>query len=147
MSRAYNSGRYAKARHHAIKILNVPKEQALARSVIVRSYWNEQDFETIVMLIREWNDSNLENYLQKSIDQLFLLRDKGEKVNLSLKGLHSKRHAPLQEQQPIPNTEIQWDSNKIMNNFFQEDARVWFRFPEGYCYWDMPEDYNLKLVH
>lgn len=147
MRSAYNSGKYAKARHHARKILNVPKEGKLARSVIIRSYWNEQHFEKIVNLAQKWQDPSLEEYLQKSIDQLFLLKDKGQKLNLSLKDLHSKRHAPLQEQQPIPNTEIQWDSNKIMNNFFQEDARVWFRFPEGYCFWDMPEDYDLNRVH
>ena len=147
MRSAYNSGKYAKARHHARKILNVPKEGKLARSVIIRSYWNEQHFEKIINLILKWQDPSLEEYLQKSIDQLFLLKDKGQKVNLSLEGLQSKRYTQLQAEQPIPTNEIQWDPHKIENNFSQEGTHVWFRFPEGYCYWDMPEDYDLKRVH
>lgn len=147
MRQAYNSGNYAKARHHARKILHVPKEENLARSVIIRSHWNEEHFEDIVNLLREWNDPNLEEYLQKSIDQLFILRDRGQKVNLSLEGLQSKRYTHLQEQQPIPVNQIHWDPNEIGNNFSQEGARVWFRFPEGYCYWDMPEDYELNQTH
>ena len=65
MRQAYNSGNYAKARHHARKILHVPKEENLARSVIIRSHWNEEHFEDIVNLLREWNDPNLEEYLQR----------------------------------------------------------------------------------
>ena len=48
MRRAYNAGRYEEARRHARLLLSKPKEQALARSVIVRSLWNEQAFKALI---------------------------------------------------------------------------------------------------
>ena len=147
MRRAYNSGKYAKARHHAQKLLDIPAEQQLARSVIIRSYWNQQQYEQIVQLLQQWKDSELLPYLQKSIDQLLVLEAKGEEVSISLRGFQSKRHASLQKNQPIPVIEREWNKENIIDNFFQENQRIWFRFPQNYCYWDMPEDFNIEQVH
>jgi len=40
MRRAYNSGRWQHARHYAYQLISNPKEQPLARSVMIRSYRN-----------------------------------------------------------------------------------------------------------
>ena len=147
MRRAYNSGNYSTARRHAQKLVHLPSEQQLARSVIIRSYWNQQQYEEIVQLLQQWKDSELMPYLQKSIDQLLVLKAKGEEVSISLRGFQSKRHASLQKNQPIPVIEREWNKEKIIENFFQENQRIWFRFPQNYCYWDMPEDFNIEQVH
>ena len=44
MRRAYNKGNWEKAKFHAYKIINIPKEQQLARDVLIRSCWNQDDF-------------------------------------------------------------------------------------------------------
>ncbi|MFQ3317542.1 MAG: hypothetical protein ACI8T6_000976, partial [Candidatus Poseidoniaceae archaeon] len=47
MRRAYNNGYWINARFHASKIIDSPKEQQLARSVMIRSYWNEENFHEV----------------------------------------------------------------------------------------------------
>ena len=147
MRRAYNAGNYSKALHYAQKLVDIPREQKLARSVIIRSYWNQQQYVEIVQLLQQWKDSELLPYLQKSIDQLLVLEAKGEEVSISLRGFQSKRYESLQKNQPIPVSEREWNKEKIIENFFQENQRIWFRFPQNYCYWDMPEDFNIEQVH
>jgi len=44
MRRAYNSGNWEKARIHASKIIKIPKEQKLAKSIIIRSFCNEDNY-------------------------------------------------------------------------------------------------------
>ena len=147
MRRAYNAGNYSKARHHAQKIIDIPGEQQLARSVIIRSYWNQQGYEEIVQLLGKWKNPELIPYFDKSIDELFSKKAKGQKVNISLKDFQSKKYSSLQESQPVPNSERQWNGKNVIGNFFQENQRIWFRFPQHYCYWDMPKDFKLEQVH
>ena len=64
MRRAYNSGRWERARHYAYQLIANPKEQQLARSVIIRSYWNEGDYEKVVQLNEEW-DREFDELLQQ----------------------------------------------------------------------------------
>ena len=147
MRRAYNSGDYVKARNYAQKLVDIPGEQQLARSVIIRSYWNQQEYEEIVSLLVKWKNPELMPYLEKAIDELFSKKASGQRVSISLTGFQSKRHLSLQENQPIPDIERQWNNENIIENFFQEDHRIWFRFPQNYCFWDMPENFNLGQVH
>ena len=147
MRRAYNAGNYSRARHHALKIVHIPGEQRLARSVIIRSHWNQQEYEEVVLLLQKWKDSDMRFYLQKSIDELFSQKAKGQKINISLEGFQSERYSGLQGSQPVPNFERQWNGQNVIGNFFQENQRIWFRFPQSHCYWDMPEDFKLEHVH
>ena len=147
MRRAYNSGNYSTARRHAQKLVHLPNEQQLARSVIIRSYWNQQEYEEIVLLLQKWQDVDLLPFLQKSIDELFSKKGKGQQVNIPLTDFQFKRYEVLQKSQPMPNLERQWNGQNVIGNFFQENRRVWFRFPQSYCYWDMPKDFKIERVH
>jgi hypothetical protein len=147
MRRAYNSGNYVKARHHAGKIVDLPNEQKFARSVIIRSYWNQKEYEEIVRLLQDWKDSELSHFLQKSVDELIFMKNKGQNVSIPLTGFQSERYLRLQNHQPTPNAGRQWNSEHIIENFFQEGQRIWFRYPQNYCYWDMPEGYKIEQTH
>ena len=70
MRRAYNAGRYETAREHARRLLSNPKERALARSVIVRSYWNEQAFQALIDVASEWEDELATSYCALARDRL-----------------------------------------------------------------------------
>ena len=54
MRRAYNLGKWERARFYAFKIISKPKERYLARSVIIRSYWNEGDYSKVLELNKKW---------------------------------------------------------------------------------------------
>ena len=43
MRRAYNRGDWENARKYAMKIIDDPREEKLAKSVVLRSYWNQKD--------------------------------------------------------------------------------------------------------
>ena len=70
MRRAYNAGRWDAARTHASHLLLRPSEQTLARSVIVRSYWNEGRFQELVDSTEEWHDELSHSYREQAIDRL-----------------------------------------------------------------------------
>ena len=63
MRRAYNAGRYQQARRHARLLLGKLKEAELARSVIVRSYWNEHAYDALIQVGSEWEDDVSKSYV------------------------------------------------------------------------------------
>ena len=142
MRRAYNAGRWDAARTHASHLLSRPSEQTLARSVIVRSYWNEGRFQELVDCTKEWHDELSHSYREQAIDRL--------KVTGGAKKLTMMKEEKLQrlrDDQPLPKVPINWSAEHMDANFSQEGSRVWFRYPEGYVFWDMPSDYDLQSTH
>ena len=142
MRRAYNAGRWDAARTHASHLLLRPSEQTLARSVIVRSYWNEGRFQELVDSTEEWHDELSHSYREQAIDRL--------KVTGGAKKLTMMKEEKLQrlrDEQPKPKVPIQWSAEHMDANYSQEGSRVWFRYPEGYVFWDMPSDYELQSTH
>jgi hypothetical protein len=53
----------------------------------------------------------------------------------------------LRNEQPKPKVPINWSAEQMDANYSQEGSRVWFRYPEGYVFWDMPSDYDLQSTH
>lgn len=142
MRRAYNAGRYEAARYHARFLLSKPKEQAFARSVIVRSHWNEQSFEALIETGGRWDDDFSKSYVELAQERLESLAS-----GTSMSPMVQRRLEKLRKSQPQPEEPIEWDANHMPSNFSQEGARVWFRYPQGYVFWDMPEDFILSTTH
>ena len=140
MRRAYNNGDFEKAIFHAFKIIDSSKEQKLARSVVIRSYWNQKIFSEVIRLNDQWG-----NRFQALSDQA--------KYSLSIQQpdgnrIHSPRIIALHESQPVPkNFELEWNSEDMTLNFFQEDCRLWMVHPHGWTHWDMPTDFILSKTH
>lgn len=140
MRRAYNSGSWDKARHHAFKIIERSKEQELARSVIIRSYWNQENTEEVIRLNSLWDNG---------FEELSLKAKYASQKALSP---HSKVHHPrilkLHHGQPRPhNQSKEWNEKDIERNFWQEESRVWMIHPHGWTFWDMPENFSLSSTH
>ena len=142
MRRAYNAGRYEQARHHAHLLLGKPKEAELARSVIVRSYWNEQAFAALVEVGKTWDDDLSRSYVALANDRL--TSPAQGKVFTPMKENRLER---LREAQPSPAHSMKWNPEHMAANFSQEGSRLWFRYPQGYVYWDMPEGFELSATH
>jgi hypothetical protein len=140
MRRAYNSGRWETARKLARHIMHKPKEAKLARSVIIRSYWNEGDYPKVLELNERW-DGEFNHLLQKHSSKEQIFGPDGQQL-LPPKVLR------WHELQPHPKgIDFEFDELEMCNNFHQEDARVWMRHPNGWTYWDMPPDFSLKDTH
>ena len=140
MRRAYNSGRWETARKLARQIMHKPKEAKLARSVIIRSYWNEGDYPKVLELNERW-DGEFNHLLQKHSSKEQIFGPDGQQ-------LFPPKVLRWHELQPHPKgIDFEFDELEMCNNFHQEDERVWMRHPNGWTYWDMPIGFSLKDTH
>ena len=140
MRRAYNKGNWKKAKLHAYKIINIPKEQQLARSVLIRTCWNQEDYSEVIRLNSLW-----ENAFQE-------LSDKAEyslRIQNSTDGkIHHPRIITLHKSQPSPEKSgVEWNDKDMVQNFIQEGSRLWMIHPQGWTHWDMPNDFALSQTH
>ena len=103
MRRAYNAGQWETSRHHAHKLLQKLSERTLARSVIVRSYWNEGRFQELIDCTTDWQDELSQSYRNQSIERL---KANGGKKQLTL--MKQEKLQRLRDQQPEPKTPIHW---------------------------------------
>ena len=138
MRRAYNSGSWERARHYAYQLISNPKEQQLARSVIIRSYWNEGDYEKVVQLNEEWD---------QEFDELLQRNSKTVPKNSDGEPIYSSRVQSWHSSQPKPSSDMDFDSEVMENNFLQEGQRLWMKHPMGWTFWDMPEQFELEQTH
>lgn len=140
MRRSYNKGQWSKARAYANKIIHLPREQELARSVVIRSYWNESQYEKVLQLNSTW-DHAFQELADKAAYTLAIQKPGQSKV-------HHPRILALQSGQPKPKTrDIVWNPDDMTKNFFQEGLRLWMRHPNGWTHWDMPEKFSLSSIH
>jgi len=142
MRRAYNAGRYEQARHHARLLLGNSEEAELARSVIVRSYWNEQAYQDLIQAAFRWDDEISLAYFRLAKERLNSFA-----YGNSSSPVAQDRLKHLLENQPRPEKSFEWSPNDISANFHQEGLRVWFRHPHGYVFWDMPTGFDLSATH
>lgn len=142
MRRAYNAGRYEQARHYARLLLGKSKEAELARSIIVRSYWNEHAFESLIQAALVWDDELSLSYVVLAKKRLNLFAH-----GISFSPVAQNRLEHLLENQPRPEGYREWNSDDMTANFLQEGRRVWFRYPQGYVFWDMPAGFDLSKTH
>ena len=142
MRRAYNNGRWELARSHARMLLDRPRERMLARSVMVRSFWNEAKFADLLACSEGWDDAI-------SLEYRSLAQDRVEGANTpkTLTSFKKGKYERLREEQPSPSQTREWNEEQPHQNFWQEGQRVWFRYPEGHVFWDMPATYDLEATH
>ena len=89
MRRSYNKGQWSQARTHANKIIHLPKEKELARSVVIRSYFNEGLFAEVIHCNQKWG-FEFEHLSEKAAYKLSLLNPESKKVlDPRIKNLHA----------------------------------------------------------
>jgi len=138
MRRAYNSKQWERARYFANQIVSKPKEQRLARSVIIRSYWNEGNYEKVLELNEQWDHE---------FDELLRHNSKTASFNQDGEQSYSPKVVLWHSNQPTPSIEIEFDEEVMENNFIQEENRLWMKHPMGWTFWDMPEAFELETTH
>ncbi len=139
MRRAYNAGRWKTARIYAFKIVTKPKERELARSVIIRSYWNEGNYSKVLELNEEWG-FQFNALLERNEHSTGVL------VNGEIE--YTSKEKKWQLKQPSPqNNDFEFDDIEMSNNFCQEGNRLWMKHPNGWTFWDMPEKFRYEETH
>ncbi|MDP6864693.1 MAG: DUF6395 domain-containing protein, partial [Candidatus Poseidoniaceae archaeon] len=133
MRRAYNSGEWRVARNLALKIIELPKEKSLARSIVIRSYWNEKNYSMVERCIEDWND--MDNSILKH--KLVQLKKKQQQQQIS-------RQKERMENIPTPEEEFLWNSENLASNFTQEGNIVWLKTPTSWVHWQVPDDFELQ---
>lgn len=124
MRRAFNSGNWEKSRFYANKLLTKTGESNLAKSVIVRSYWNESDLEKVGELLSLWREEGLD-----------FIREMYENATIA---------APIENKPYAPEKKVEWNSDQIISNFLQEGNLLWMKTPNMWVYWEMPSDFVLE---
>ena len=61
MRRAYNRGDWENARKYAMRIIDDSREEKLAKSVVLRSYWNQKDMLKLQVFLDKWSDIDFED--------------------------------------------------------------------------------------
>ena len=95
MRRSYNRGDWENARKYAMKIIDDPREEKLAKSVVLRSYWNQKDMLKLQVFLDKWSDVDFED-------------------------LRKKMKKPKLMEIASPNLEKIWNPEKLESNFSQE---------------------------
>ena len=113
MRRAYNSGRWERARHYANQIISKPKEQQLARSVIIRSYWNEGNYRKVRELNKRWNNE-FDHLLNRNSKTSMTAEDGTQTHSPQVKAWH--------EEQPVPLNSFEFDEDNPMQLIKHFDA-------------------------
>ena len=124
MRRAYNSGNWEKSRFYANKLLTYTNETNLAKSVIVRSYWNEGDLERVGEMLAIWREKGLDFMREKYQDATSV--------------------PPMKNNPSEPGKKVEWNPDEIISNFVQEGDLLWMKTPNMWVYWEMPSNFELE---
>ena len=136
MRRAYNRGHWSKARHHAQKLTDSVKERTLARSVIIRSFWNQNQYAEVIRLNNTWKN----DFPELSQKAAYAIAQRDPAADKT----HHPRITALHDSQPEPSHHrLAWDSENMAANFVQEGRRLWMVHPNGWTHWDMPAAFTL----
>lgn len=152
MRREYNAGNWQRARELANLLLS-SKEPLLPQSVITRSYYNQSNYNAVIESFNKWPRIDLHNYYQSSCKNLKIDAQAFPEIGISatkyevIPDIGAEKWDKILKQQPIPLDNRDWDGHNILNNWLQEEERVWLRYPEGWIYWDMPSGFSLKNTH
>jgi len=142
MRRAYNKGDWKIAKHHASKIINTPKEQELARSVLIRACWNQKEYSEVIHLNSLWGNAfqELSDNAEYSLQIHAHISTDGKSQHPRIMALHRSQPSPEK-------SDVEWNGVDMVQNFIQEGSRLWMIHPHGWTHWDMPTDFALLDTH
>ncbi len=90
----------------------------------------------------EWEDELATSYCALAQDRL-----SANNIRKKLTPMKQDRLERLRSEQPEPSHAMEWNTTDMAANFSQEGERLWFRYPQGYVYWDMPKGFDLSSTH
>ena len=144
MQKAYNTGDFEKALEIASRNIDCEINGVVSKSIIVRLHWKNSEFQKVIDLLEKWPEAEVENLRIKAMHKLNRIRSY-EKKFVNSQSIREGEGDPLPSNKNI--LQHTYDSEHLTKNWFQEGAKLWFRHPNGWVYWDMPKGFNLDETH
>ena len=124
----YNRSFYSKARSLSMKELASIPNHNFAVDIILRSFYNEQNWSEVISFSELHPSRNSNHLSSKAESKLFAQNG-------------------FEDAKPKINSHQIWDSENLLSNWYQEENRLWFRYPKGWVFWDMPNEFSLIKTH
>ena len=123
--RLYNRRSYGEAKALSERELSCSINVRFAVDIILRSLYNQQHWLELISFAQQHPSEHSSELIKKAEIQLF---SEGRGTGIEPKG-HAHRG---------------WNEHAPLSNWYQEQNRLWLRYPNGWVYWDMPEEFELS---
>lgn len=126
--RLYNRRNFGEAKVLSEGELSCSINQRFAVDIILRSLYNQQHWSELISFAQQHPSEHSSELIKKAEIQLF---SEGRGTGIEPKGYAHRG----------------WNENAPLSNWYQEVNRLWLRYPNGWVYWDMPEEFELSKTH
>jgi len=124
--RLYNAGKMAESREKALEEVTLETTNlSMAMDIVIRSYYNQKKWNELLEFVEQYPESDHSNYAKRA------------KIKLASTIMYV-------EPKPVMYKNKEWDNQNLLENWYQEDQRLWLRHPGGWVYWDMPDGFLLE---
>jgi hypothetical protein len=126
--RLYNSSHYEQAEALALRRVTDISDGKFAKDIIIRSLYNREKWVEVEDFYQKYPHENIAQYSKKA----------------RLKRISNPNHKDME---PSRFQNKEWDEENLLSNWHQEENILWLRYPNGWVYWEMPIEFNLKRTH
>lgn len=126
--RLYNKGIYEKSRTLSMRELSNPTNREFAIDIVLRSNYNQRKWQDLVDFADSYSVSPSHKLVEKARGKMYAISNSSIDLPIACK------HEPWKPENPLA-------------NWYQETSRLWFRYPAGWVFWDMPIDFDLDKTH
>ena len=126
--RLYNSSRYEQAEALALKGIEDIANGKFAKDIIIRSLYNQEKWKEVEEFHQKYPYEEFAKFSGKA----------------RLKRISEPNYKDLQ---PSKFQNKEWNGENLLSNWHQEEDILWLRYPNGWIYWEMPIEFNLKKTH
>jgi len=126
--RLYNRGDFSKSRNLALHEVSSTINRDFAISIVTRCHYNQGNWQDVI----DFGNLHVSDFSAH-------FSSKAESKLFAENGLLSS--------QPKSNSQESWNDQSPLKNWYQEGTRLWFRYPKGWVFWDMPEGFSLDETH
>ncbi len=122
----YNQSKWEKAEKQAIALVDCKVNGEFARDIVIRSLWNLEKWREVIQFSSDYPS------------------DGGSALARRARMKLGETEYPEKPDQYASQT---WNSQNLLNNWYQENDTLWLRHPWGWTYWIMPSGFQLEKTH
>jgi len=126
--RLYNSSLYEQAEALASRGVADAGNGKFAKDIIIRSLYNQEKWKEVEEFHQKYPYEEFAKFSAKA----------------RLKRISEPNYNDLQ---PSKFLNKEWDGENLLSNWHQEENILWLRYPNGWVYWEMPIEFDLKKTH
>ena len=122
----YNQSKWEEAEKQAIALVDCKVNGEFARDIVIRSLWNLEKWREVIQFSNEYPS------------------DGGSALARRARMKLGETEYPEKPDQYASQT---WNSQNLLDNWYQENETLWLRHPWGWTYWIMPSGFQLEKTH